>query len=201
MRAAGNGAELRQAELHLVEKEKLVEMARAALTKFTRRGRRSRARWSRRWPRSGRRSRPGAPDRAGEGAPPPRRVRASTSRSAPTLAKLDFCRVEVIGLGPRASNDRRPARPARRPPIPAPPDAQIGPRFLDCSRRATHPAGHKVEIPLPGDLGLVSGQPLRLARQRYDAVFPVPAAAVVARRGAQVGLDREPRRHRRAARR
>ena len=37
-----------------------------------------------------------------------------------------------------------------------------------------------MEIPLPGDLGLVSGQPLRLARARYDAVFPVPAAAVVA---------------------
>ena len=36
------------------------------------------------------------------------------------------------------------------------------------------------EIPLPGDLGLVSGQPLRLARRRFDAVFPVPAAAVVA---------------------
>jgi len=28
-------------------------------------------------------------------------------------------------------------------------------------------------------VGLVSGQPLRLARGRYDAVFPVPPSAVV----------------------
>ena len=35
---------------------------------------------------------------------------------------------------------------------------------------------------LPDNLGLVPGQPLRLARQRYDAVFPLPAAAIVERR-------------------
>ena len=62
-----------------------------------------------------------------------------------------------------------------------PPEAQVGPRFLDCQPPGAAAArGDKIEIPLPGDLGLVSGQPLRLARRRYDAVFPVPAAAVVA---------------------
>ena len=61
------------------------------------------------------------------------------------------------------------------------PEAQVGPRFLDCKPPgdAASPS-RKVEIPLPGELGLVSGQPLRLARRRFDAVFPVPAAAVVA---------------------
>ena len=32
---------------------------------------------------------------------------------------------------------------------------------------------------LPGDVGLVSGQPLRLARRRFDSVFPLPAGALV----------------------
>jgi hypothetical protein len=36
----------------------------------------------------------------------------------------------------------------------------------------------KIRVALPDNLGLVPGQPLRLARQRFDAVFPVPAAAV-----------------------
>ena len=56
----------------------------------------------------------------------------------------------------------------------------MGPRFFDCKPPGdVATAGNKIEIPLPGDVGLVSGQPLRLARGRYDAVFPVPAGAVV----------------------
>ena len=54
--------------------------------------------------------------------------------------------------------------------------------MLDCKPPggSPSPSTRKVEIPLPGELGLVSGQPLRLARRRFDAVFPVPSASVVA---------------------
>jgi hypothetical protein len=179
MRAAGNSAELRQAELHLVEKEKLVEMALGALTKFTVVA-----------------TEPGqvVETLAKIGTPivpgaPVARVKGRLLHGAfdldlqerATLAKLDFCRVEVVGLGPRASNDLPRAEPSATAADSSPPEAQVGPRFLDCKPPggAASP-GRKVEIPLPGDLGLVSGQPLRLARRRYDAVFPVPAAAVVA---------------------
>ncbi len=179
MRAAGNGAEQRQAELHLAEKEKLVEMARAALTKFTVAA-----------------MEPGevvetlakigTPIAAGA---PVARVKGRLLHGAfeldgeerATLAKLDFCRVEVVGLGPRASNDLPRGEVSATAADTGAPEAQVGPRFLDCKPPGdSTPPSRKVEIPLPGDLGLVSGQPLRLARRRFDAVFPVPAAAVVA---------------------
>jgi hypothetical protein len=178
MRAAGNTAELRQAEMHLVEKEKLVEMALAALTKFTVVA-----------------SEPGqvVETLAKIGTPvlpgaPVARVKGRLLHGAfdldveerATLAKLDFCRVEVVGLGPRASNDLPRNEAIATAADSSPPEAQVGPRFLDCKPPAAAVPSHKIEIPLPGDLGLVSGQPLRLARRRYDAVFPVPAAAVVA---------------------
>jgi hypothetical protein len=178
MRAAGNSAELRQAELHLAEKEKLVEMARAALTKFTVAA-----------------TEPGevvetlakigTPIAAGA---PVARVKGRLLHGAfeldgeerATLAKLDFCRVEVVGLGPRASNDLPRGEVGATAADTGAPEGQVGPRFFDCQPPGDlTPRGRKVEIPLPGDLGLVSGQPLRLARRRYDAVFPVPAAAVV----------------------
>ena len=179
MRAAGNSAELRQAELHLAEKEKLVEMARAALTKFTVAA-----------------TEPGevvetlakigTPIAAGA---PVARVKGRLLHGAfeldveerATLAKMDFCRVEVVGLGPRASNDLPRGEVSATAADTGAPEAQVGPRFLDCKPPGgSTPPNRKVEIPLPGDLGLVSGQPLRLARRRFDAVFPVPAAAVVA---------------------
>ncbi len=180
MRAAGNSAELRQAELHLTEKQKLVDMALAALTKFTVVA-----------------TEPGEvvetlakigmPIAAGA---PVARVKGRVLHGAfdldaddrATLAKMDFCRIEVVGLGPRASNDLpRNAGSATAADMGAA-EAQVGPRFLDCQPPggAAGPSSRKVEIPLPGELGLVSGQPLRLARRRFDAVFPVPAAAVIA---------------------
>jgi hypothetical protein len=184
MRAAGNSTELRQAELHLAEKEKLVEMALGALTKFTVVA-----------------TEPGqvVETLAKIGTPivagaPVARVKGRLLHGAfdldvegrAALAKLDFCRVEVVGLGPRASNDLPRNEASRNEATETaadtgPPEAQAGPRFLDCKPPggAASPS-RKIEIPLPGDLGLVSGQPLRLARRRYDAVFPVPAAAVVA---------------------
>ena len=179
MRAAGNSAELRQAELHLAEKEKLVEMARAALGKFTVAAR-----------EPGEvvetLAKIGTPIAAGA---PVARVKGRLLHGAfeldreerATLAKMDFCRVEVVGLGPRASNDLPRDEVGATAADTGAPEAQVGPRFVDCQPPGdSTPPGRKVEIPLPGDLGLVSGQPLRLARRRYDAVFPVPAAAVVA---------------------
>jgi membrane fusion protein, multidrug efflux system len=179
MRDAGNSAELRQAELHLVEKQKLVEMALGALGKFTVAA-----------------TEPGEvvetlakigmPIAAGA---PVARVKGRLLHGAfeldgeerATLAKLDFCRVEVVGLGPRASNDLPRNEGSATAADMGAAEAQVGPRFLDCKPPGgTAPSGRKVEIPLPGELGLVSGQPLRLARRRFDAVFPVPAAAVIA---------------------
>ena len=86
----------------------------------------------------------------------------------------------MIGLGPRASNAelRRAETEATDSQSP---EAQSGPRFIDCAYdgqgRAAGARG-KVKITLPGDVGLVPGQPLRLASRRFDAVFPVPLEAV-----------------------
>ena len=89
---------------------------------------------------------------------------------------LAFCRVEVVGLGPRASNTE--ARGASDTAADTgSPDAQAGPRFIDCTL-AKDGGRDKVRVVLPANVGLVPGQPLRLARQRFDAVFPVPAALV-----------------------
>jgi membrane fusion protein, multidrug efflux system len=180
MRAAGNTAELRQAELHLVEKEKLVDLALGALTRFTVAAK-----------EPGEvvetLAKIGMPIAAGA---PVARVKGRLLHGAfeldgeerATLAKMDFCRVEVVGLGPRASNDLPRNEGSATAADMGAPEAQVGPRFLDCKPpgESASPSGRKVEIPLPGELGLVSGQPLRLARRRFDAVFPVPAAAVVA---------------------
>jgi hypothetical protein len=179
MHAAGNAAEERLAVTHLGEKEKLVDMALAGLTKFTVVA-----------------AEPGevVETLAKIGTPivsgaPVARLKGRLLHGAfeldaderATLAKMDFCRVEVVGLGPRASNDLPPAEAATTAADVIPPGAQVGPRFVDCKPLGDAAvASRKIEIPLPGDRGLVSGQPLRLARRRYDAVFPVPAAAVIA---------------------
>jgi multidrug efflux pump subunit AcrA (membrane-fusion protein) len=179
MHAAGNRAEERQAEIHLGEKQKLVEMALAGLSKYT----------------------VVAPE-PGEVIETLAKIGTLVSAGAPiarlkgrllhgafeldaeeraTLAKMTFCRIEVVGLGPRAANDLPRGQAPATAADSSPADAQVGPRFFDCKVPGEVTAGgNKIEIPLPGDVGLVSGQPLRLARGRYDAVFPVPAGAVVA---------------------
>jgi hypothetical protein len=178
MHAVGNRAEERQAEVHLAEKEKLVEMALGGLTKYTVVA-----------------SEPGevVETLAKIGTPvvpgaPIARVKGRLLHGAfeldaeerAALAKMDFCRVEVVGLGPRAANDLPRGAAATTAADSSPADAQVGPRLLDCKPPGDAAvAGNTIEIPLPGDQGLVSGQPLRLARHRYDAVFPVPAGAVV----------------------
>jgi hypothetical protein len=181
MRAAGNLPELRQAELKLAEKQRLVADTTASLARFTVEA-----------------TEPGevVETLAKIGTPvlagaPIARVKGQVLHGAfdldpeerATLALLDFCRVEVVGLGPRAENTApRPEVAASTAADSSRLDAQTGPRFVDCERKPPAGlvvAGDRVEVTLPGDLGLVSGQPLRLARRRYDAVFPVPAAALV----------------------
>jgi hypothetical protein len=179
MRAAGNQPELRLAELRLAEKQRLVAETTASLAGFTLAA-----------------TEPGevVETLAKIGTPlpaatPVARVKGQLLHGAfdldaderAVLRGLDFCRVEVVGLGPRAENS-----PPRRETAASALadsgslDAQVGPRFVDCRPPAEDaPDGDKVEVALPGDLGLVSGQPLRLARRRYDAVFPVPAGALV----------------------
>ena len=81
----------------------------------------------------------------------------------------------MVGLGPRASNAHAPAAAAGTAADVGSPDAQAAPRFIDCDVREIAPPAHKkLRVTLPDNLGLVPGQPLRLARHRYDAVFPLP---------------------------
>jgi hypothetical protein len=179
MRAAGNRAEERQAEIHLGEKQKLVEMALAGLGKYTVVAQ-----------EPGEvvetLAKIGTPVLAGA---PIARLKGRLLHGAfeldaeerAALTRMDFCRIEVVGLGPRATNDLPRGAPPATAADSSPADAQVGPRFLDCKVPSdVTAASNKIEIPLPGDVGLVSGQPLRLARGRYDAVFPVPPGAVVA---------------------
>lgn len=179
MRAADNLPELRQAELRLAEKQRLVADTTASLARLTVQA-----------VEPGEvietLAKIGTPVPAGA---PVARVKGQLLHGAfeldgderAVLANLDFCRVEVVGLGPRAENlAARRETTASAVADSGPIEAQAGPRFVDCKPPVGEvSAGDKVEVALPGDLGLVSGQPLRLARRRYDAVFPVPARALV----------------------
>ena len=174
MRAANNQAELRQAEIKLAEKLRLIDETTASLGKLV--------------VRAGEPgevvetlAKVGALVRAGT---PLLRVKGRMlhgefeldAEARASLSKLGFCRVEVVGLGPHASNAEAPGAAGTAADVGSP-DAQAAPRFVDCTLEKTG-ATNKVRVALPDNLGLVPGQPLRLARQRYDAVFPVPAAAV-----------------------
>jgi hypothetical protein len=178
MRAANNQPELRQAEIKLAEKQRLIDETTASLAKLV--------------VRAGEPgevvetlAKVGMPVRAGA---PLLRVKGRMlhgefeldAEARASAGKLGFCRVEVVGLGPRASNDEPRAAAGTAAGTAADvgsPDAQATPRFIDCTFE-TAGAANKVRVVLPDNLGLVPGQPLRLARQRYEAVFPVPAAAV-----------------------
>ncbi|HVV53623.1 MAG TPA: hypothetical protein VHO06_28465 [Polyangia bacterium] len=178
MRAAGNAPELRLAEAHLAEKQKLVDLALAGLAKYTVVAGEP-GEVVETLATIGAQVAPGVPVARLKG----RLLHGAFELDAQdraALGRLDFCRIEVIGLGPHAANDPPPRRTPATAADSSPLDAPV-PRFLDC-KPPGGAAGEasKVEIPLPGDVGLVSGQPLRLARRRYDAVFPVPASALVA---------------------
>jgi len=175
MRVANNQPELRQAEIKLADKQRLIDESNAALAKLVVRA-----------------SEPGeiVETMAKVGMP----VRANApllkvkgrmlhgefeldADEIATASKLAFCRVEVVGLGPRASNGDVAPAPGTAADTGSP-EAQAAPRFVDCTLEKQAPAAKKLRVTLPDNLGLVPGQPLRLARQRYDAVFPVPAAVV-----------------------
>jgi multidrug efflux pump subunit AcrA (membrane-fusion protein) len=102
-------------------------------------------------------------------------------------SKLEFCRVEVVGLGAASSPSSAPGADAA-----ASADARARTntnelRYVDCTMPppAPPPAGgvpnllRKFIVTLPTDAGLVTGQQLHLARKRYDAVFPIPVSAVL----------------------
>jgi hypothetical protein len=175
MHAANNQPELRQAEIKLGDKLRLIDESNASLAKLVVRA-----------------SEPGevVETLAKVGAPvkahaPLVRVKGRMLHGEFELdadeiagaAKLGFCRVEVVGLGPRASNaEVAPSNGTAADT--GSPEAQAVPRFVDCAVEKPAPGAKKLRVTLPDNLGLVPGQPLRLARQRYDAVFPVPAPVV-----------------------
>jgi multidrug efflux pump subunit AcrA (membrane-fusion protein) len=178
MRAANNQPELRQAEIKLADKQRLVDETIGSLAKLVVRA-----------------SEPGEvvetfakvgmPVRANA---PMLRVKGrvlhgefvldGTGDMVTIASQLRFCRVEVIGLGPHASNAESPSKAGTAADVGSP-DAQATPRFIDCTNVAVLATGaRKLRVTLPDNLGLVPGQPLRLARERFDAVFPIPAGAV-----------------------
>jgi hypothetical protein len=78
---------------------------------------------------------------------------------------------------------------AQRPTASAPSGADAGAgdlRYVDCMLPPPAPPPvngvpsllRKFIVTLPNDAGLVTGQPLHLARRRYDGVFPLPLSAV-----------------------
>jgi len=173
MHAAGNRPEARQAEIRLAEKQRLVDETTATLARVTLRAAEP-GEVVETLAKVGALVKPGAPIARVKG----KLLHGAFELDADEVAAaagLGFCRVEVIGLGPRASNAEA-HRPADTASDSGPVEAQAGPRFIDCTRPGA--AGAKLEVGLPGDVGLVPGQPLRLARRRYDAVFPIPRASV-----------------------
>ena len=110
-------------------------------------------------------------------------------------SKLEFCRVEVSGLGtpgttPGAQTPGA-AAPAAAPTGSAPGASADGGaagelRYVDCKQPPPAPPPvngvpsllRKFIVTLPTDAGLVTGQQLHLARKRFDGVFPLPVTAV-----------------------
>jgi hypothetical protein len=98
------------------------------------------------------------------------------AKDADAAAHLGFCRVQIVGLPHAALADGK----SRGVAAGADAGAEAGPRFADC--RLTGPPqlpNHRLEVELPPSAGILLGQPLLLARVRYDGVFPVPRSAIV----------------------
>jgi multidrug efflux pump subunit AcrA (membrane-fusion protein) len=104
-------------------------------------------------------------------------------------SKLEFCRVEVVGLGASGSVPGAAAPHAATASGAADAGAAAAngePRYVDCMLPPPAPPPvngvpnllRKFIVTLPTDAGLVTGQQLHLARKRYDAVFPLPLSAV-----------------------
>jgi hypothetical protein len=110
-------------------------------------------------------------------------------------SKLEFCRVEVSGLGTPGTTPGAQTPGATTPPAPAGGSAPTGAvdggasgelRYVDCMLPPPAPPPvngvpsllRKFIVTLPTDAGLVTGQQLHLARKRFDGVFPLPTSAV-----------------------
>jgi hypothetical protein len=189
MRAANNVPEMRKAEIKIVEKQAQLDEAEAALDRLVIRAN-----------ESGEVAEVIA--RRGtmvEANAPAVRVRTGTlrgefmlaPRDADAAAHLGFCRVEIVGLGPAGGPDAATAKAggadggtAAGATAGVPRPAEGVSRFSDCRLVAPAQGGQpavtdRFEVELPSNAGILLGQPLRLARVRYDGVFPVPRSAVV----------------------
>src|SRR5207248_1552377 len=122
MRIANNQAELRQAEIRLAEKQRLLDDTTASLAKLV-------VRASEPGEVIETLAKVGAPVRANA---PLVRVKGRMLHGAfaldgeeiATARQLGFCRVEVVGLGPRASNSAEPAASSGTAADAPSPDAQ-----------------------------------------------------------------------------
>jgi multidrug efflux pump subunit AcrA (membrane-fusion protein) len=202
MKASGNRANLRDAEDKVTARKKMVDDAQASLNKLVLR----------------------APE-PGAIIDTPVKVGVVVAAKAPVLkwrgrslhgdftmdqedfvkaTKLEFCRVEVAGLGSATGTT-----PGAQTPTAMAPSAPAGGasassssssstsadggtghagelRYVDCTLPpavapvvGTLPSLlRKFIVTLPNDAGLVTGQQLHLARKRYDGVFPLPLSAV-----------------------
>jgi hypothetical protein len=190
MKAAGNQSELRQAELKVTQKKALLDDAERELAPLVIRADEPGEIVEVMGKRGGKIA-TGAPvvlvrggSFHGEFALP--------AKDAEAASHLGFCRVEVVGLAPTASNAKAP----RTPPASAADSGPAGgegagaPHFTDCKLTGQAAAlgapGKKLEVELGASAaagasaaGWTAGQPLRLARARYDGVFPIPRAAIV----------------------
>jgi multidrug efflux pump subunit AcrA (membrane-fusion protein) len=172
MKASGKKADLRDAEDKVTARKKMVDDVQTSLTKLVLR----------------------APE-AGSIVETTGKVGTVVAAKAPVLkwrgrnlhgdftmdqedftkaSKLEFCRVEVApGAGSGSATPPTDAGAGESRyvdcilPPPAPPPTNGVPNLL-----------RKFIVTLPTDAGLVTGQPLHLARKRYDGVFPLPPSAV-----------------------
>ncbi len=175
MKAANNLSEMRRAEIAIVEKQAKLDEAEAALDRLVIRA-----------------TEPGevveviakrgslveanAPAvRVGSGQIHGEFILAA--KDAEAAAHLGFCRVQIVGLAPSPTADGRAGSAGGAADGSA---TETGPRFADCRLTAPpQPTNHRLEVELPPSAGILLGQPLLLARVRYDGVFPVPRSAVV----------------------
>ena len=191
MRAANNQPELRQAEIRLADKQRLVDETNASLAKLVVRA-----------------------SEPGEVVETLAKVGMPVSANAPLVrvkgrmlhgefeldaeeiaaaGKLGFCRVEVVGLGPRASNAEPAAPPAtggrhrlaRRA-------GGAALRRLHASRSRA-PSARSCASRCPTTWGWCPGSRCASRASATTPCFPSPPAAGQRRRRPPVGLDRRPR--------
>jgi multidrug efflux pump subunit AcrA (membrane-fusion protein) len=180
MKAAGNLPEMRRAEIKIVEKQAQLDEAEAALDRLVIRATEP-GEISEVIAKRGMLVEANAPAvRVGTG-----QIRGEfilAAKDAEAAARLGFCRVEIIPVSPSAAEPGGAAGSTAADGGGA--AANDGsPRFADCritpSPQPAAPTGQRLEVELPANAGILLGQTLRLARVRYDGVFPVPRSGVV----------------------